>query len=301
MHIDLLTLGNNHIMDQDEQGLFSTMRVLDDEGIIHIGAGKNLSEAQQPYYTGINGKRYGVYACAEHEFSIAGENRAGANPFDPLESPDQVARMKAGCDYLIVLYHGGKEYYRYPSPNLQKICRKLVEKGADLVVCQHSHCIGCEEKYLHGTIIYGQGNFLFCKRDNEYWNSGLLVEINDSGEIGYYPIVKQDNVIRLATNDTAGIIMDAFKTRSREIRQAGFVENRYSQLATENLPDYIMYFRGINTRNKFYRIVNKLTGSRFSRFIVSRTMKKQGCEIRNSIQCEAHRELLLTGMERYEK
>ena len=25
-----------------------------------------------------------------------------------------------------------------PSPNLQKTCRKIVEKGGDLVICQHT-------------------------------------------------------------------------------------------------------------------------------------------------------------------
>lgn len=60
-----------------------------------------------------------------------------------------------------MLYHGGKEYYRYSSPNLQKTCRKMTEKGADLVLCQHSHCIGSYEEYNDSTILYGQGNFIF--------------------------------------------------------------------------------------------------------------------------------------------
>ena len=42
--------------------------------------------------------------------------------------------LKKQCDYVIVLYHGGKEHYRYPSPYLQKVCRKIVDKGADIVV-----------------------------------------------------------------------------------------------------------------------------------------------------------------------
>ena len=161
--VDLLTLANNHILDQNVQGLESTIRMLQENGISFLGAGKNLQEAAKPYIIENGGRRIGVYACAEHEFSIAAEGKSGANPFDPLESPDHVAALKAQCDYVIVLYHGGKEHYRYPSPGLQKICRKLVQKGADLVVCQHSHCIGCEEKYMNGTIVYGQGNFHFTK------------------------------------------------------------------------------------------------------------------------------------------
>ena len=154
MHVDLLTLANNHILDQDQQGLVSTCSVLDDEGIAYTGVGQTPEEAAKPYIFECDGKRIGVYACAEHEFSIVTEYTAGANPIDLLETPDHIAALKAECDYVIVLYHGGKEHYRYPSPNLQKVCRKLVEKGADLVVCQHSHCIGCEEKIRVGVQLY---------------------------------------------------------------------------------------------------------------------------------------------------
>ena len=147
------TLANNHIMDQGAKGLEATMRVLDQAGIAYAGAGVDLAHAQAAasYVMEREGVRVGIYCCAEYEFSIADENTPGANPFDPFESLDHVKALKENCDYVIVLYHGGKEHYRYPSPYLQKVCRKLVSKGADLVVCQHSHCIGCEEKWHKGT------------------------------------------------------------------------------------------------------------------------------------------------------
>lgn len=143
-------------MDQGEDGLESTMKVLDEAKISFIGAGKNIVDASKPYIMNREGFKVGVYACVEHEFSFADYNKPGANPYNTLESYEHVYYFKEHCDYVIVLYNGGKEHYRYPSPDLQKICRKFIDKGADLVVCQHSHCIGCEEKYNHGTIVYGQ-------------------------------------------------------------------------------------------------------------------------------------------------
>jgi len=139
----LITLANNHIMDQGIQGLNSTREVLNSYNIPYIGVGDNLFEASKPYILNQKGLKIGIYACAEHEFSIAEENKPGANPFDPLESLDHIYNLKKKCDYVIVLYHGGKEHYRYPSPYLQKVCRKMVDKGANLVITQHSHCIGC--------------------------------------------------------------------------------------------------------------------------------------------------------------
>ena len=200
------TLANNHILDQGEQGLKSTMDILDEHGIAYAGAGKDLASAAKPYILALEGKKIGIYCCAEHEFTIATENTPGANPFDPLNSLDHVVELKSQCDYVIVLYHGGKEHYRYPSPYLQKVCRKLVDKGADIVVCQHSHCIGCEEKWHGGTIVYGQGNFLFDDCDNEFWNSALLVELEFSKDnkvkINYIPIEKKKHTVRLGCDNS---------------------------------------------------------------------------------------------------
>lgn len=121
----------------------------------------------------------------------------GANPFDFLESLDHISNLKQKCDYVIALYHGGKEHYQYLSPNLQKVCRKIIEKGADLIICQHSHCIGCYGRYNNTIIIYGQGNFIFDRPKNEYWMASLLVKVifNDGIDVEYIPIVKNRNGI----------------------------------------------------------------------------------------------------------
>jgi poly-gamma-glutamate capsule biosynthesis protein CapA/YwtB (metallophosphatase superfamily) len=189
----ILGLANNHILDQDEQGLFQTMEQLSKNNIRFVGAGIDLLNASKPVIIEKGVLKIAVYACAENEFSIATENRAGANPFDPLESLDHIANIKSLYDYVIVLYHGGKEHYRYPSPYLQKVCRKMAEKGADLVICQHSHCIGTYEEYQNSVIIYGQGNFIFDKQNNEFWNTSLLIkaEFGDKMSIDFVPICRQ--------------------------------------------------------------------------------------------------------------
>lgn len=294
--VDLVTLANNHIMDHGVQGLASTIQVLNNEGICFVGAGYCLCEAQRPVFFEVHGKRYGIYACAEHEYSIAKENKPGANPFDPLESLDHVCKMKSQCDYAVVLYHGGKEHYRYPSPNLQRTCRKLIEKGADLVICQHSHCIGCKEEYLGKTIVYGQGNFIFNKHDNEYWNTSLLIELKESGEINYIPIKRLDNGVRLAEGSDAKEILDSFYRRSEEIMQSGFVEKNYKSFADEAISGYIHYFLGIKN-GFFYRAINKLSGQRLRKYITNFTVQRRGLGFRSFIECEAHRELLLKGLE----
>src|SRR5699024_6140690 len=196
-------------------------------GVQYAGAGSNLQEASKPYIIDNGITKIGIYCCAEHEFSIATEKKAGANPFDPLESFDHIVSLKELCDFIIVLYHGGKEHYRYPAPYLQKICRKFVEKGADLVVCQHSHCIGCEEKWEKGTIVYGQGNFLFDSLDNDFWRTSLLlsIEIGEQGlsHIEYIPIVKNGNCVMKATSAQKKEILDTFTERNSLLKSESYV------------------------------------------------------------------------------
>lgn len=291
------TLANNHILDQGKQGLDSTIEALNQAGIAYAGAGNNLDEARQPYIIELNEVKVGIYCCAEHEFSIATESKAGANPFDPLESLDHVIKLKEQCEYVIVLYHGGKEHYRYPSPQLQKVCRKLVEKGADLVVCQHSHCIGCKEEWKNGTIVYGQGNFLFDNSESEYWQTSLLIELtinHGSANISFLPIYKVKEKVRVAQRTEGDLILKEFFERSEKIQQSDFVSINYAQFAQEMCREYLNTFLGRTAKNPLYRLLNKVSGYKFSAWYQGKKyQKREILSLKNCVECEAHRELIL--------
>ena len=293
----VLGLANNHIMDQGEQGLFKTMDLLSEQGIGFIGAGRDLSEAAQTLIIEKDGIKVGIYACAENEFSIADENKPGANPFDPLESPDHIINLKSRCDYVIVLHHGGTEYYRYPSPDLQKVCRKMAEKGADLVICQHSHCVGSFEKYRDSMIVYGQGNFLFDQNDNEFWRSGLLlkVQIGEKMSVDFIPISKKGNGVELSPSGEGEKILNAFYKRSDEISSPGFVCNEYEKYCIENGQYYLATIAGFG---KTLRRTDKLLKGVITRLLYSGNKLKI---LKNNVACEAHRELVLKYLQTMER
>ena len=46
--IDYVSLSNNHVLDYDVEALEETLELLDKNGILHSGAGRNLNEAMQP-------------------------------------------------------------------------------------------------------------------------------------------------------------------------------------------------------------------------------------------------------------
>ena len=296
LNIDLLTLANNHILDQGIEGLYSTINILKENKIAYSGAGSNLKDAEQPYIVTLGNIRVGIYCCTENEFSIAAENDAGANPYDPLVSFDSVRQLKKECDYLIVLYHGGREQYRYPSPMLRRIFRKFADSGADIVIAQHTHCIGSREKYLDSTLVYGQGNFLFDYADNEYWNTSLLIKIEieygrKEAEISYIPLCKKGNAVRLACEKEADRILQEFEDRSIEIKETGRVEKNYRDLSKKYEKKYYSHFFGRIGQSIIVRGINKISGNALLKFNYPSKLLPS---IENCIECESHRELILT-------
>ena len=289
----LVTLANNHILDHGEDGLKSTQDILNYNEIPFTGVGDDIYQARKPHIIEYNGVSLGIYACAENEFTIATEKSMGANPFDPLESLDDIYELSNKCDYTIVLYHGGKEYYRYPSPYLQKVCRKIVEKGADLVICQHSHCVGTLEKYMESTIVYGQGNLIFDGDDNEFWNTSVIVkiELNENIVVDFIPICKDGNRIRLANDNEKKIIIDGLNKRSEDIMKSEFINNEYKKLAQNYYSNYLTTFAGWG---KLMKIINHKIGNKL---IYSKYNQKKLLPIINYIECEAHRELILKALE----
>lgn len=298
---NLIGLANNHILDHGVEGLKRTEEILVKYDIDYIGAGKNIEEAAKPFIITFEDTKIGVYACAEHEFTIASLNEPGANPFDPLESLDHIAKLKEECNYVIVLYHGGKEYYRLPSPELKKRCRKMVEKGASLVICQHSHCICCEDRYKGGVIVYGQGNFIFNKieagqENYEYSKDGLLIEVifsKDKMEVDYIPINRfNNNTIQISEKSIANKILDEFYDRSESIKDDIYVENEFRKFAVSKFNYYMINYSG-KKHSLYFRILRKIVKD-YAYNLVLTFRNQDYLALRNYIECEAHYEVLLT-------
>ena len=297
-----LTLANNHSLDQGAEGLTTTLNLLKQHEIAHAGAGANLKEAKKPFIFQKDGVRIGFYLCTENEFTMATCHSMGANPFDVLDSFDEVAALKEQCDYVIVLYHGGKEYYRYPSPMLQRYCRKFIDKGANLVICQHNHCVGSREDYNGGSIIYGQGNFIFNSefytKYKEFVKASLLIRVEatkDSFVICELPICMTDNGTRLATEAEAAETLAGYKKRSEEIKDAHFVISNYKAFADTHVKRYLREFLG---RSFIIRAINALFGRKLMQLILGPTSY---LAIQNYLECEAHHELFLRGIKNINK
>ena len=242
-------LSNNHVFDFGIQGLKDTIDNLERVGLPYAGIGENDTASRKPYVIKQEEKTIGVINVCEHEYSYALPDRMGANPFDPFLTMQDIRALKKEVDFVIVLYHGGKEHCRYPSPRLRNLCREMVLCGADVVITQHSHCIGCYEEYEGGHIVYGQGNFHFCWENRaETWYTSLLIQldIDKNIKIKFIPLVTNKNGIEIAESEKASEILGTLETRNVEL-QNGKWQNGWHDFCMSMQDTYKGVLRGLCT------------------------------------------------------
>ncbi len=226
-------ISNNHFFDLGIQGAMDTMKHLDEAGITYTGFGMDYEDSRKDMIIEKDGERLAIIAVCEHEYSYALEDRMGCRAFDVFDTLEDIAKAKAENDRVVVIYHGGKEHCRYPSPRLVKACRAMVKQGADVVLCQHSHCIGCYENFQGGHILYGQGNFHFVEEGEDKlsperkdtWRNGLAVKYDTkTNEITFIAYENTDIGITLAKGASKDDIMGKFEARNKEMADGKWQE-----------------------------------------------------------------------------
>lgn len=291
----VLSGANNHIYDYSQAGIEDTINYLEENKINHVGFGLDVSQASNVFFLEFENIKIGIYACSEKEFCCASESRGGGNGYDPLISFDEIANARNKCDYLVVLFHGGRENYRYPTVQLKRVCMKMVDSGASIVVCQHSHCIGTYEIYKESVIMYGQGNVLFDFNDIEEWKTSVLIELAfNAGKITYsfIPIEKKDEKVVAAVSSAEDILNDLEK-RSERIQDINFLKKEYLNFCEKQ--KNVLLLRGVlGIDNRLVLAINKITKGKIVEWLFN---KKHRLLLLNYIRCESIREAIMVLLE----
>jgi poly-gamma-glutamate capsule biosynthesis protein CapA/YwtB (metallophosphatase superfamily) len=299
---DALCLANNHILDHGADGLLTTLNACKRADVSVIGAGRNLTEAEQLFIRNIDGIRVAIIAMAEHEFSIADSNSPGANPLDLITFVRTVEARRNDFDFLIVLVHGGDEFH-VPSPGLRRTCHFLVEMGADAVIVQHPHCLGGIEEYQGAHIVYGQGALVMDEelyRSRASFHEGFLVKLqlarsrNDSNQISHtleiIPFHQSDPDIgaHRLTAERERVLRQSLEQKSKLVCDDAAVEGQWRRFCESRRHSYMSTLLGhgrILRRLNFAGWLTKLYGRKL-------------LGARNVALCETHREVLETILKR---
>lgn len=280
-----VTMANNHILDFGPEGLRRSVKCCQDQGLAVVGVGKNLHDAEKVLYLENEGQKLAIINCCEHEFSIATESEAGANPLNPIRQFYAILEAKKQADYVLVIVHGGHEYFQLPSLRMQETYRFFIDAGADAVVNHHQHCYSGYEVYNGKPIFYGLGNFCFDeprKRDC-IWNEGYMVILSfDSQKITY------EMIPYTQCNEKASVEIVRERTQFDEsIDKLNAIIQDSKKLKKEVDEYYHSTASGMLLMHQPYenRILNKLYRMHLLPSLVSR---KKYLMLLNYINCEAH-------------
>ena len=243
-------LSNNHILDYSAQGVADTMKALDEANIVYTGFGDNYESSRENLVINKNGHTVTIITVCEHEYTYALDDRMGSRPYDEYDTIEDIREARKSSDRVIVVYHGGKEHCRYPSPRLRKLCQAMIRNGADLVVGQHSHCVSCYEQYEGGHILYGQGNFHFVRPGMpECWNDCLALHYDTiTNEVAFTPIVSETDHIRLANPVEANKILSGFENRNNSLLDGTWIDG-WRAFCDEVKPAYRRSIAGAGREN----------------------------------------------------
>lgn len=170
-------MANNHIFDFGEVGILDSVTNLKKENIGFTGIYTDDAKNANPLILHASGKTAAVFNYCEHEFSVR-ENGVSAAGFSPIRAFYDIAGVRGKTDFIVIVYHGGNEYYNLPNPGMQKELRFLIDAGADAVICHHTHVVSGMEYYKGKPIVYGLGNFFFPYPDEpDSWHTGLLCKL----------------------------------------------------------------------------------------------------------------------------
>jgi|APSaa5957512622_1039677.scaffolds.fasta_scaffold39029_2 poly-gamma-glutamate capsule biosynthesis protein CapA/YwtB (metallophosphatase superfamily) len=301
-HISLVSLANNHAFDFSSNGLGTTLAALSEDGIRHVGAGINQDDAWKHENIRFGTTDVAILGISHNEFGITHGNQGGVAGFDEYMALRSIHRAKAESDRVVILYHGGIEYLRYPSPQLRRRCRFLVEAGADAIICQHSHIAGASEMINGKAIIYGQGDFIARTRHPSIQAAScpaniiaIRFDVNSANcEFRLLPIriraEKGYSVQRLSAEEMTEAMQEMenlnelILDEGRWLREwESFVSHRGPILEAQLAQASVLRHR-LARRMSFFR--KTLTG-------------KHRTSIENLIRCEAHREPLIDWLQEY--
>ncbi|MFR6541230.1 MAG: CapA family protein [Butyricimonas virosa] len=295
--ISLVTLANNHIFDYGEVGLKDTIDVLEANQIAYVGAGDCNKKARKPYVFEKNNKKLSIFSIAENEWSTTLGNRYGANPLNEIENYYDIVTAKKTSDFVLVIVHGGLEYYHLPSPRIKKLFRFFIDVGADAVISHHTHYYSGYEIYKNKPIVYGLGNFIFDLPDEiGDWHKGIIAKIDFKGSndisLELIPILQNDEKagVRLANMEQAKLFMQEIERINSIIVDDIKLENEYLNQLHKLEKQYIAYIQPYSNKN-LYRL-RKLRLIPYDFWT-----KRKRLFLINIVRCEAHREALLRILE----
>lgn len=158
LHINAVTLANNHMFDFGTEGYETTKTVLEEAGIEFFGTeGIELKKE-------ICGKKlaFSGYCCySSNPLQCVPAGDFGVNAYNLQQVADTIKRNHDEGFLNIVAVHAGLEHVNYPSIDHITAARMLADVCPYVYYGHHPHVIQGVEKHGGSLIAHSLGNFCF--------------------------------------------------------------------------------------------------------------------------------------------
>ena len=114
---------------------------------------------------------------------VAGHNQPGTTSgYDYEQVYESVKNLSQKTNITVVSLHWGRELADRPSKQQQKLARRLVELGADIILGHHPHVLQGLEQYKNGLIIYSAGNFIFTLSGDVRGRQSMVLQVDAASD-----------------------------------------------------------------------------------------------------------------------
>ncbi len=180
INANVIELTGNHNNDYGPEHNTNTIEMYKERGWGYYGGGLNTEDASEILFKEVKGSKiafigYNYYDTIYNNiYSLAGENRPGANSFSFEKMQSDIEEAKDENALVIVTFQF-QECYSYPpedviyppcykplaNPDQEEVFRRAVDYGADIVIGSQAHQPQTYEIYNNKIIFYGTGNIFF--------------------------------------------------------------------------------------------------------------------------------------------
>jgi len=218
---NIISVANNHTLDYGRTGFIRTSQLLSEKGLFSIGGGVNQKEARGATIITKNGLKFAFFGFIDMlpDGIVYIESEAGPAYASTEEIVRKIEKIRDKVDFVIVSFHWGSEFNRYPRIDHVEKAHRIIDAGADLILGHHPHVLQSVEIYKERPIIYSLGNFVFDQHKIKQCQSAIFECVFEKGKvdsISFIPVILEKSCPRIAEKKERKKIMNTIIDISNE-------------------------------------------------------------------------------------
>jgi poly-gamma-glutamate capsule biosynthesis protein CapA/YwtB (metallophosphatase superfamily) len=201
---DAMGLANNHALDFGLVALDDSATHLLREEIQPLGVETPTRKACDARLFSLpDGKKIALLAISD-----VGQDSEIATASRRAELKIAIGNARSHADLIVCLVHWGIENSERITDEQRELARWLIDRGVDLVVGSHPHCVQPLDFYHGCPIAYSLGNLVFDGAPTvASWSRGALLEVglNEGAKISsvsLIPVVLEDGLPRVEVTES---------------------------------------------------------------------------------------------------